>query len=330
MSPKQATPCAQAATAEAERETEVARNPNCTIRSTANQTACLVQIYPANAGLGRRHRLDQPAALGRDVDCEIPVDDASVSRYHARVVPRDGDYYVTDLRSTNGTFVNDGRALLRRLADGDYVRVGNHIFRFLAGGNIEADYHEEIFRLTITDALTAIHNKRHLLDFLERELTRTARHHRPLALLLFDIDHFKAINDTHGHLAGDAVLRALATRLRGETRRDELFARYGGEEFAVVLPETDLEGAVRLAERLRKLVAVHPFEHNGKSLPITISLGATATGAGETFSVEQFLAQADEKLYQAKQQGRNRVVASDGEPAEAGNQTSAKAKGNWV
>ncbi len=290
-----------------EQETEVVGNPGPPIPTASNRIACLVQIYPANASLGQRHLLNRPLTLGRDEACEVFVDENSVSRYHARIVERNGDYFVADLRSTNGTFVNNARVCVRELADGDYLRVGNHIYRFLSSGNIEADYHEEIYRRTITDTLTSIHNKRYLFEFLDRELARCARHHRPLSLVIFDIDHFKAINDAHGHLTGDAVLRSLASRLQNEIRRDELFARFGGEEFAVVLPETDAEGASKLAERLRNLVAREPFEHNGRSIDLTISLGLTSTCGDEMFSATDFVARADEKLYQAKNQGRNCV-----------------------
>jgi diguanylate cyclase (GGDEF)-like protein len=278
------------------------------VRSAANQSACLVQIYPPGAGLGRLHSLDGPVLLGRETDSTICIDESAASRHHARIVARDDGYYVADLRSTNGTFVNNVRVLVRKLEDGDYVRVGTHIFRFLAGGNIEADYHEEIYRLTITDALTGIHNKRHLLEFLERELTRSTRHERPLAVVLFDIDHFKAINDHHGHLAGDLVLRELTQRLRKEVRRDELFARYGGEEFVVVLPETTLEGAVHVAERLRALAADESFDYNGQALTVTISLGVAGSTGCENLTPLEFIGRADAKLYQAKQEGRNRVV----------------------
>src|SRR5262249_43190695 len=149
-----------------------------------------------------------------------------------------GGVTVADLGSTNGTFLNDALVARAPLKDGDYLRVGNCIYRFLAGGNVEADYHEEIYRLTITDGLTQTHNKRYLLEFLDRELARSQRHTRPLSLVLFDIDRFKAINDELGHLAGDHVLRELAACVKAAVRREELFARYGGEEFAVVLPET--------------------------------------------------------------------------------------------
>ena len=147
----------------------------------------------------------------------------------------------------------------RRLKDGDYLRVGNCIYRFLAGGNIEAEYHEEIYRLTIIDALTEIHNKRYLLEFLDRELARAARHGRPLSLVLFDIDHFKAINDEL-RPPGRRLRRCASwpAASRKCVRKDELFARYGGEEFAVVLPETPTaRRRCAVAERVRALVAGH-------------------------------------------------------------------------
>lgn len=303
------TPSFVSPTTPLDRQTEVVRNPRRRIQSVVNQTPCLVQIYPADGGLGRPHAVDRALAFGRDTECEFCLEEAAVSRCHARVIPRDDGCYVADLRSTNGTFVNDERIFLCKLADGDYLRVGSHIYRFLAGGNIEADYHEEIYRLTITDALTGAFNKRHLLEFLERELARTSRHGRPLALVMFDIDHFKAVNDTHGHLAGDFVLRELAGRIRQVVRRDELFARYGGEEFATVLPETSREGATQMAERMRQLVAAQPFTYGDKTLPITISLGVSATDGSESPPPLEFIRRADEKLYQAKNEGRNRVAS---------------------
>src|SRR5215470_18074382 len=168
--------------------------------SITNRNACLIHIYPTGPGMGTRYSLgDVPLVIGRGSDCEIRINDHSVSRRHARVQPGAEGYYAVDLQSTNGTFVNDVPASMHKLKDGDYLRVGNCIYRFLAGGNVEAEYHEEIYRLTIIDALTEIHNKRYLLDFLERELARSQRHGGPVSLVLFDIDHFKAINEEHGH-----------------------------------------------------------------------------------------------------------------------------------
>ena len=196
--------------------------------STTRRDACIIHIYPTGPGMGTRYPLtDTPVVLGRGNDCDIRINDHSVSRRHARIQPGADGYYAVDLQSTNGTFVNDVPASICKLKDGDYLRVGNCIYRFLMGGNVENEYHEEIYRLTIIDGLTETHNKRYLLEFLNRELARSLRYHRPLAVLLFDIDRFKVINDDHGHLCGDHVLRELCGLLRNDVRAEELLARYG-------------------------------------------------------------------------------------------------------
>jgi diguanylate cyclase (GGDEF)-like protein len=278
--------------------------------STSNRQACLVHIYPTGAGMGSRHMLgDTPVVLGRDHDCDVAISDQSVSRHHARIQPGIDGYYVVDLQSTNGTFVNDKPASMYKLKDGDYLRVGNWIFRYLTGGNVEAEYHEEIYRLTIIDALTGIHNKRYLLEFLDRELARSARHHRPLSLVMFDIDRFKTVNDELGHLAGDFTLRELVSLVKEAIRKEELFARYGGEEFVVVLPETNREGALQMSERLRQLVESHSFQYEDRRYNITVSLGLVSTEGDESLTPNDLIKQADERLYQAKHDGRNRVVA---------------------
>jgi diguanylate cyclase (GGDEF)-like protein len=271
--------------------------------------ACLVCIYPTGPGMGTRYPLaDKEVVLGRGSDCTIPLDDAALSRRHARIQPKEDGYVVFDLDSTNGTFVNQVRVRSVLLRDGDYLRCGRHLFRFLAGGNVEAEYHEEIHRLAIVDALTEIANKRYLLEYLERELARTCRHQRPLALILFDIDHFKKVNDERGHLAGDSVLRELANVLRPLIRREELLARYGGEEFAIVLHETNLEQARQTAERFRSAIAAHSFTFDGKTFSVTISLGVAATAGETALSPTGLIQLADERLYEAKHAGRNCVA----------------------
>jgi two-component system, cell cycle response regulator len=276
--------------------------------SIINRTACLIHIYPTGAGMGMRYTLGEtPVVLGRGSDCDIRINDYSVSRRHARIQPTADGYSAVDLQSTNGTFVNDVPTSMTLLKDGDYLRVGNCIYRYLIGGNVEAEYHEEIYRLTIIDALTEIHNKRYLLEFLDRELARSARYNRNLSLVLFDIDRFKLINDDLGHLGGDFTLRELASRLKGNIRKEELFARYGGEEFAVVLPETNRDGALLLSERLRRLVETQPFQYEEKSFHVTISLGVSTYQGNEVITPAELIRRADEKLFQAKDQGRNRV-----------------------
>jgi two-component system cell cycle response regulator len=278
---------------------------------STNNGACLVHIYPTGSSMGTRYALsDKLLQIGRGEDCEIRISDHSVSRKHARVEPMVEGVNVTDLGSTNGTFVNDrmiqGTVPLR---DGDYLRVGNCIYRFLAGGNIEAEYHEEIYRLTIIDALTQTHNQRAFHEFLDRELVRSNRHGRPLALLMFDIDFFKNVNDRLGHLAGDFALRELASLIRGLIRREDLFARFGGEEFAVVLVETGMPQAKDVAERIRGIVENHVFRFEDSEFRITVSIGACATSGDESLTTKEMIRVADEKLYQAKNAGRNQIVA---------------------
>jgi len=270
--------------------------------------ACLVWVYPTDAELGKRFPLEQEEmVLGRGSDADLTIDRDSVSRRHAKIVRAGSSYAVVDLGSTNGTYVNDEPVQERTLRDGDLVKIGNTIFKFLAGGNVESAYYEEIYKLTIFDGLTQAHNKRYFLEFIERELARAGRTGRPLSLVMFDIDHFKVINDTHGHLTGDAILKDLSARVMKSVRKDELLARYGGEEFAVVLPEASREGALEFAERVRRLVEADPFHFEGDTIRVTISLGV-ATTWGENVSPTAFIKEADENLYRAKRAGRNRVV----------------------
>jgi two-component system cell cycle response regulator len=271
--------------------------------------ACLVHIYPTGPTMGSRYRLGTTTlVLGRGDDCDIRIEDFSVSRRHASVAPRVDGYVITDLNSTNGTFVNDQPTTSATLRDGDYVRVGKWIYRFLAGGNVENEYHEEIYRLTIIDALTQTHNRRYLTEFLDRELARSHGHGRPLSLVLFDIDKFKTINDEYGHLAGDHTLRELVRLVKGTIGPDDLLARYGGEEFAVVLVETPPSQAVLFAEKVRAAVARHPFEFDERKYPVTVSLGVAGTPGYETLTATELIRRADDRLYQAKNGGRNRVV----------------------
>ncbi|MCI0703304.1 MAG: GGDEF domain-containing protein [Planctomycetia bacterium] len=279
--------------------------------STATREACLVHIYPSGPTMGCRYPLaDRALVIGRGEESDIRLSDHSVSRRHALIEPTPEGYYVSDQHSTNGTFVNDKQLDHSwLLQDGDYLRVGNCLYRYLAGGNIEAEYHEEIYRLTILDGLTQIHNQRYLNEFLEREVVRSQRHSRPLSVLMVDIDKFKSINDTYGHLCGDFVLRELADLIRVNVRKEDLFARSGGEEFTLVLVETTQEGALMVAERLRETVAAHQFRFEANPLTLTISIGAATTVGDMQITPAALLKTADANLYKAKRAGRNRVIA---------------------
>ena len=283
--------------------------------------ACLVVINGLD--LGRKHGLDQSSVLiGRSSKTDIQIDQDSISRNHAMLLNDGTRYLVRDLGSTNGTYVNDHQINEHTLIDGDQIRVGRTIFKFLMGSNIESSYHEEIYRLTTQDSLTQVYNKRYFLENLEREMSRSLRYNRRMALSIFDIDFFKKINDTHGHLTGDFVLKQLATRVHKHIRRDDILARYGGEEFIVLLPELDKERAVTMSEKIRRLVASEPFSFDNKTMSLTISVGVAdleeyITRLGKDAADREradpnpmgLIKLADDRLLEAKRLGRDQVVS---------------------
>lgn len=271
--------------------------------------AWLVQI--SGPQLGKKFVVEgDDFSIGRDDGNDIVVDLDNVSRRHAHIVNRRGQNYVSDLGSTNGTFVNDKEIVGEvPLNSGDLLQVGGSIFKFLAGDDIEKNYHETIYTLTIVDGLTQINNKRFFIEFLDREMPRAHRFRRPLSLMMFDIDFFKKINDQHGHLAGDYVLRELSSLVKTRVRREECFARYGGEEFAIVMPEAGIDNAKVFAERLRRMIEEKDFVFEGEQIPVTISIGVTEL-LPDMNDALAFIKTADANLYRAKKAGRNCVISS--------------------
>ena len=249
------------------------------------------------------------AIVGRAPESAVVIDLDSVSRRHCALRAHRSGFSIRDEGSTNGTFVNERRLTTERaLRSGDLLRVGSVVLKFLsddASSGLEARYHDSVYRLTITDGLTQVLNRRYLVDFIGREMARCSRHGRPLSLVLLDIDRFKAVNDTYGHLAGDFVLRELASLLRPRVRREECLARYGGEEFCIVLPEAGRDSALRRADELRRACAEHEFEFDDERISVTFS-GGVAEQHNELNALE-LLKHADARLYQAKRTGRNRV-----------------------
>jgi len=176
---------------------------------------------------------------------------------------------------------------------------------------------EQVHLAGLTDSLTGLHNRRHLQDRLEQEVTRAQRHRQPLSCLFVDADHFKQINDVHGHASGDQVLTALAQRLRGRLRSSDLPTRYGGEEFAILLPQTDARSARTLAQHICEGVAAEPITlETGAQIKITVSIGVAAMPGGDERSPreagEALLQAADSAVYRAKEAGRNCVVDAKG------------------
>lgn len=275
------------------------------------QSACLVVIY--GDPFGQRLALSQdPLIYGRDETCDIQLDDDRVSRRHAQTVWGGRGFLVEDLGSTNGTFVNNAAIDRCPLNSGDQLKMGHTIFKFLYGETAEEQYRAVIYELMTSDALTKAQNRRCFEESLHREISRSRRYRRPLALILFDIDHFQSLNDEHGHMAGDEVLRQLGALVQQCTRREDVFGRIGGEEFALLVPEASLREAHHFGDRLRQLIEHTAFAFEGTSLRVTCSFGISELepndGPTERMA-SQLLQGAERRLNAAKSGGRNRVVA---------------------
>jgi diguanylate cyclase (GGDEF)-like protein len=269
--------------------------------------ACLVVISGEPLGARIMPGLEGKV-IGRDVASDFRIDQRSVSRRHCRVALEQGCYWIEDLGSTNGTFVNDQPVERVPLRDGDHVRISDTTLKFSAAGNIEASYHSELHENAIRDPLTGLFNRRHATAVLKSQISRASHHpgYR-FAMILFDIDYFKQINDRHGHVAGDRVLQQLGELAQSRVRGGDTLARVGGEEFALVLPDTRGREAFQVAEALCQRVADERFDIGGQTVSITLSAGVTewqATMKG----LEDLLKATDAKLYRAKHKGRNCVI----------------------
>ena len=270
--------------------------------------ACLVVIYGLD--LGKKYNVDRPSVvIGRSSKADVQIDQESVSRNHCKLINTGKSVMLRDLGSTNGTYVNDELVDEYVLRDGDFVKIGRSIFKFLSGNNIENAYHEEIYRLTTIDGLTQVFNKRYFVETLEREIGRAQRYRRELSLIMFDIDDFKVINDSFGHLAGDYVLKQLAAVVKARIRREDILSRYGGEEFAIILPEIDAFNALQFAQKIRQMIEKAQFRFEETAIPVTVSVGVASIRA-DLADPTDFIRLADANLYEAKGAGKNQVVGS--------------------
>ncbi|HEY6722826.1 MAG TPA: GGDEF domain-containing protein [Polyangiaceae bacterium] len=253
-----------------------------------------------------------PCNIGRYSDSEIWLRDDGVSRRHARIFPEGDGFVLQDLDSANGTFVEGRLIKLHHLNDGELIQLGPvAAFRYSITDEDQEALLRRLYATSVTDSLTGAHNREHFDTQIEVELSYRRRHDTQLSIVLFDLDHFKQINDTFGHPGGDEVLKAVAASARTQLRTEDVFARYGGEEFAIILRGIDIKGARAMADRLRVKVAELRVPHDGRQLRVTLSGGCAAASELETVSHTALLGLADRRLYAAKKAGRNRIVAAD-------------------
>ncbi|MEZ6124554.1 MAG: GGDEF domain-containing protein [Planctomycetaceae bacterium] len=271
---------------------------------------CLLQIYPATSRSELMRLTAESVTIGRDHGCDITISDQAMSRAHAVIEQRQGNYFLSDLGSTNGTWLND-KAVRGRVAlnGGELIRMGGSILKFMSAMDEEANYHAVVHELMTRDSLTNAFNRSYLIPLIETEISRCRSQSAMFSLILLDIDHFKRINDRHGHLVGDEVLRIFCERIRRELRTNDMLARFGGEEFVIACSRTGLVDARHLAERVRLSISSERFQTHAGLIDVTCSMGVCSTDGSSFPSCDLLLTCADQQLYAAKKAGRNRVQA---------------------
>lgn len=283
------------------------------IKFSSSNEVCLIAI--SGNMMGQKFILPKDEVIIGRERSDIIIEDNKVSRRHAKIKFLNGTLEITDLNSTNGTYVNyipvKSSQILRY---GDRIIIGGTAIKVLHKDDIEVRYHEDLFRLSTTDGLTQIFNKRYFIEQAKIELEKGKRYKKALSLVLFDIDHFKKFNDTYGHSAGDFILQNVCRVISKRVRTGDIFARYGGEEFAIILIEADNVVARNYAESIRELIESSSFKYGNppRELKVTISLGVSTfiPEKREYKDIESMIEVADRYLYQAKWSGRNRVCSS--------------------
>jgi diguanylate cyclase (GGDEF)-like protein len=266
----------------------------------------------AGDGAGRILRVDSDrTTIGRSKRATIELLENGVSRLHCAIVrEKSGRWMIEDLGSTNGTLVNGGRVTRIELSAGDRIQLGpDVVLQFGFYDDAEESLATKLYEAATRDPLTRAHNRRYLMERLSAEVSFATRHSQKLALVIFDIDHFKRVNDEHGHSVGDAVLREVAYAVTQTLRNEDVLARYGGEEFVVLARGLSIKNGALLAERMRKALETRAIEAESKKLRVTVSAGVAALDECALPNGNSLLALADSRLYRAKSAGRNCTIA---------------------
>lgn len=280
---------------------EAAKRPACLLVVGGELNGTIIDLRPGKTTVGR--------SANNTVILEFP----GISKSHFEIETQEEENtsksVVADLGSTNGTYVNDikinGKVILRR---NDIIKIGTFAFKYLPKGDPERLTYDKLHLEANTDGLTKCYNKMFFNHALDLEVKKSKTTGLPLNLIIFDLDHFKKLNDNFGHDAGDYVLKEMAALIRKNgIREGDVFARYGGEEFVILLPRTNITQAYEIAERLRRAIEQHTFDYHGKKLPVRASVGVADYRPGVNTGVDLFR-RADQAVYQSKEAGRNKVT----------------------
>ena len=291
--------------------------------TTTGHTSPLDRVSPtltilAGTDVGRTFTLDaETITIGRSPESDIHIAHESISRKHCQLIVRaPSQVHVRDLGSTNGTYVNDTDLAdaTRELLGGERIRLSKKvILKFAFQDRLERGVQEDLYSSAVRDSLTGIYNKRFLQERLTHEVTYATRHGSNLCLLMFDLDHFKQINDAYGHTVGDQVLVEVVRRVHNTLRSEDVFARYGGEEFVVIMRGITLKEAEKASKRILSAVGSRPIGTDKEDVHVGVSIGVANFSSANEPTATELLTQADALLYQAKEQGRNCVVCSSPE-----------------
>ncbi len=276
---------------------------------TSTNTACLVVLVGAELGAMYSMKGIKTATVGRSAKTTIRLRDEGVSRVHCIFEKsEDGNIFIKDRESRNGTMVNGQRISSLQLNEGDRIQVGETILQLTYRDELEESFHRELYEAALKDGLTKIYNRKYFGERLAAEFAYAVRHSGQISLLMLDLDHFKNLNDTYGHPAGDFVLRSVVNIMQRTMRKEDVLARYGGEEFVVIARGIPIAHSVIFAERLRTEVAAAPVKYNDKLIDVTVSIGIAAVPHPAIRTPNDLVTAADKALYKAKHAGRNNVV----------------------
>lgn len=217
---------------------------------------------------------------------------------------------IKDLFSTNGTYVNEKPISNKTLKSGDKIKIGETTLRFSYNDELEEKYHSKLFNIATSDSLTKLYNKRYIISELENQYKIAKRNNRIFSLIMFDIDNFKKVNDKYGHIAGDEFLKNVSSYITMNLREQDIAGRFGGEEFLIILPETEIEGATILADRIREKIEKSKIVYRGHKVKATISAGISQFNISYN-NIEELLEITDKALYKAKKLGKNKVIKAN-------------------
>ncbi len=283
-----------------------------TDKAVANKAYYLIIIFGKETDLGKEIKVEDRIIVGRSVKSNLNTTDPLMSRQHFTIYKgEDDDYYIEDLNSLNGTFVNQNDLKgKRRLKSSDIITAGRTVFKFEKRTELESMFHKYLYTAATTDRMTNLFNKYFFIDKLKKQIAYSKRYNTKFSLLMIDVDNFKRVNDTYGHTVGDEVLKFIAFKVVSSVRENDIAARYGGEEFITLLFESGREDAYAVAERMRSAVEEEVFELEDIKINLSISIGVSSYPFDASDWLE-LIKIADQRLYVAKKIGKNIVVGAN-------------------